>query len=86
MVSMWETTGKLYVYSGLNSKSLHSPLGRKTEVLDFIYKTQIELKKPYEGNFFGLWPFLILNLEELMNLWEVLTAYKIWTEMNSNNS
>lgn len=55
-------------------------------MLDFIYKTQIELKKPYEGNFFGLWPFLILNQEELMNLWEVLTAYKIWTEMSSNNS
>lgn len=84
MLSIWGTTRKLYMCSGLSSKSLYSPLAGKTEVLNFTYKTQIEPKKPYEGNLFGLWPSLILN-QELMNSWAVLTACRNWTEMNSSN-
>lgn len=51
MVSIWESIRKLYVYSGLKSKSSHSPFERKTDVLDFTSKTEVEPQKPYRAIF-----------------------------------
>lgn len=49
MASIWGSIKKLYVYSGLKSKSFHSPFERKTDVLDFTSKTEVEPQKPYRA-------------------------------------